>query len=66
MQITINGELRDVDPDTTLLNLMKSLGLKPELTAVQRNDEIIDKKEHSDTILLEGDHVELIRVVGGG
>ena len=66
MQITINGEVRDVEPDTTLLSLMQFLGLKPELTAVQRNDEIIDKKDHSDTILIEGDHVELIRVVGGG
>ena len=66
MQITLNGELRDVEHDATIVSLMISLGLKPELTAVQRNDEIIDKKDHSDTILLDGDRIELIRIVGGG
>lgn len=66
MQITLNGELRDVDHDATIVSLMISLGLKPELTAVQRNDEIIDKKDHADTILLDGDRIELIRIVGGG
>ena len=66
MQITLNGELRDVDADTNLIDLMTSLGLKPRLTAVQRNDDIINKEDHATTILLDGDHVELIRIVGGG
>ena len=66
MHLTVNGEARDVPEEVTLIGLMQSLGLKPELTAVQRNDDIVSRDEHATTILLEGDTIELIRIVGGG
>ena len=66
MHLTVNGEARDVPEEVTLVGLMQSLGLKPELTAVQRNDDIVSRDEHATTILLEGDTIELIRIVGGG
>lgn len=66
MYITVNGESRDVTPDTSLVGLIEALGLKRELTAVQRNDDIIHKDDLDSTPLLEGDVIELIRVVGGG
>lgn len=66
MHVTVNGEARDVPEAVTLVGLMQSLGLKPELTAVQRNDDIVGRDEHATTILLEGDTIELIRIVGGG
>lgn len=66
MNITVNGEARDVTPDTTLLGLIEGLGLKPELTAVQHNDDIVHREDIGATSLAEGDRVELIRVVGGG
>ncbi len=66
MLVTVNGEPREVEDRVTVLALMQDLGIKPEITAVQRNDEIIDRKAVGDTILAEGDAVELIRIVGGG
>ena len=66
MNITVNGETRDVSSDTTLLGLIEGLGLKPEITAVQRNDDIIHRDDIPSTGLAEGDRIELIRVVGGG
>ncbi|MCH7958667.1 MAG: sulfur carrier protein ThiS [Candidatus Hydrogenedentes bacterium] len=66
MHLTVNGEARDVPEEVTLVGLMQSLGLKPELTAVQRNDDIVNRDEHATTVLLEGDTIELIRIVGGG
>lgn len=66
MNVTVNGEARDVTPGTDLLGLIESLGLKLELTAVQHNDDIVHRDEVAGTSLSEGDRVELIRVVGGG
>lgn len=66
MNITLNGEAREVDDDISLRQLMEGLGIKPEITAAQRNDEIVDRKSYSVTTLHEGDSVELIRIVGGG
>ena len=66
MLITVNGEPREVEENLTLLALMEEVGVKPEITAAQRNEEIVDRKAVSSTYLAEGDAVELIRIVGGG
>jgi thiamine biosynthesis protein ThiS len=66
MLITVNGEPREVAEHCTVLQLMRSLGVKPEITAVQRNADIIDRKSVGTTVLMEGDAVELVRIVGGG
>lgn len=66
MLITVNGEPREVTEHCTVLELMRSLGVKPEITAVQRNQDIVDRKSISKTVLMEGDAVELVRIVGGG
>lgn len=66
MNVTINGDARDVTPDTTVGTLMDTLNLKPALTAVQLNEVILDKDDLPTTFLSEGDRVELIRIVGGG
>ena len=66
MNITVNGDLRDVTPDTTVVALIETLHLKPALTAVQLNEVILSKEDLPTTFLSDGDKVELIRIVGGG
>ena len=66
MNVTVNGEPRDVGADLNISGLIQMLGLKPELTAVQVNGEILERTSLSEYVLSEGDVVELIRVVGGG
>lgn len=66
MNIMLNGEPRDIAPDTTIQSIIEDLGLKPQLVAVQLNDLIVDKNELASTGLAEGDVLELIRIVGGG
>lgn len=66
MNIMLNGEPRDIAPDTTIQSIIEDLGLKPQLVAVQLNDLIVDKNELASTSLAEGDVLELIRIVGGG
>lgn len=66
MLITVNGQPREVREQITVLDLLRQLGVKPEITAVQRNAEIINRKAVDTTVLMDGDTVELIRIVGGG
>lgn len=66
MLITVNGQPREVNEQITVLDLLRQLGVKPEITAVQRNAEIINRKAVDTTVLMDGDTVELIRIVGGG
>jgi thiamine biosynthesis protein ThiS len=65
MKLTVNGELREVDANTVLA-LLEELGLNPLTTVVERNAEIVDRSSYCDTVLSEGDILELVRIVGGG
>jgi len=65
MKLTVNGELRDVAA-ATVLALLEELGLNPAATVVERNHEIVDRAAYQETALMEGDCLELVRLVGGG
>lgn len=66
MQITLNGERREIADGTTVSALLESLGFRAEATAVQRNEDILEKTAYAKTKLTDGDTVELVRFVGGG
>jgi sulfur carrier protein len=66
INITLNGEPYRLDGDTRLLALVERLKLRPNRIAVEINHEIVAKARHAETVLLEGDIVEIINFVGGG
>ena len=66
MRLVVNGEERQVDPDTTVSGLLAALGLGDALVAVERNEEIVPRARHAETQLADGDRVEVVHFVGGG
>lgn len=66
MQITVNGEAREVPNDLTVLGLIELLGLTEGPVAVERNREVVPRREHATTQLAEGDVIEIVHFVGGG
>ena len=63
--IRING----VDIDKAELPLMQYLeenSIQPQRIAVELNEEILPKSQYSDTVLKDGDVVEIVNFVGGG
>ena len=67
MKVVVNGEAREVGASTTVLDVVKSLGTGAELgVAVAVNAEVIAKSRWSAATLHEGDHVEVLRAIGGG
>ena len=66
MQITVNGEGRDVEAGSTIAALIDSLGLEQKAVVAQQNDDIVERSAYGGAVLQEGDVVELIRFVGGG
>ena len=65
MEIQINGEPRAIG-QTSLLELLKSLDLDPARVAVERNRDIVPKREYETTLLADGDTLEIVQFVGGG
>ena len=66
MQIRVNGEPRDVAEQTTVSQLIEQLQLDPRYLAVERNRQLVPRAEHQQTLLQEGDCLEVVTLVGGG
>lgn len=66
MRLVVNGEERQVEPSTTVKQLLASLGLGDTLVAVERNEEVVPRAKHESTKLSDGDRVEVVHFVGGG
>lgn len=65
MRLQVNGDTRDVTA-RTLLGLVEELGFDPRKVAVERNLEIVPRSLHAETVLEDGDRIELVQFVGGG
>lgn len=66
MQIRINGEPRTLPEAMTVSQLLDSLKLKRDGIAVEVNREIVPRARHGESLLKEGDAVEIVTFVGGG
>ena len=66
MQIQVNGERRELRDESRLSDLFKELSLAPERVAVELNHQVVRRNEWPNTILKEGDRVEIVHFVGGG
>lgn len=66
MQIIINGEQKDFKEGLSVIALLAELGVQKERVAVELNLDIVPKGRFGDTILKDGDSVEIVSFVGGG
>ena len=66
MQITVNGEPRQVAENTTVAALLEELNLAGRPVAVEVNLELVPRAAHADHCLSDGDRLEIVTLVGGG
>ncbi|GAA2848924.1 sulfur carrier protein ThiS [Paenarthrobacter ilicis] len=78
MNITLNGELRAVEPESSVSTLVSSvtgrvLDHRGQATdggklgvAVARNSEVVPRSQWAATALADGDELELVTAVQGG
>jgi sulfur carrier protein len=66
MQLTINGEVRDVPEGLSLAGLLGHLQLTQGLVAIERNREVVPRREHASVFPQQGDVLEIVQFVGGG
>ncbi len=68
MNITVNGRTRvvDVGDAPTVARVIQALGMEGKRIAVERNGSIVSRSRYDDTLLDEGDRLEIVGAVGGG
>ncbi|PCJ29739.1 MAG: hypothetical protein COA99_19185 [Moraxellaceae bacterium] len=66
LQIQVNGELKQLPSACSLSMLVEQMQLTGKRIAVELNLDIVPKSEHADTLLKQGDVVEIVHAIGGG
>ncbi len=66
MKVVVNGEEREIAEGATLATLIELLQLPPGRIAVERNREVVPRARHAETVLRDGDRLEMVRFMGGG
>ena len=66
MEITVNGQLRQVAAGTTVAELLQELRLAGRHVAVEANLELVPHQDHARRRLADGDRLEIVTLVGGG
>lgn len=66
MRITVNGTETVVPEGITAEGIVSFMGMDPMRVAVEIDGEICPRKSRADTVLEEGQRLELVGFVGGG
>ncbi len=66
MKIQVNGQGREIAAGTTVFGLLGELGVTQPHVAVEINLEVVPRAVHRETLVCEGDRVEVVTLVGGG
>ena len=66
MELTVNGETREVPNGVNVSQLLDTLQVAPERVVVEVNLTILKRAEYLSAVLQQGDRVEIVRFVGGG
>ena len=63
--VRINGENFEI-AGKTVAEYLATTDYDPKRIAVERNGDIVPKSQYSETVLKDGDSVEVVSFVGGG
>lgn len=63
--VKINGKERQ-SAGKTLAEYLATTDYDPKRIAVERNGAIVPKAQYADTVLQDGDSIEIVSFVGGG
>ena len=64
--ILVNGETREILPETRVTDLLAQLGLHAGRVAIEYNLQILPRTKWQDTRMAAGDRLEIVQFVGGG
>ena len=66
IEIILNGEKRHFAESTSIERMLESLNIRPSVSVVEYNGEILDRVRYAQTDLRNCDKIEVVRMVCGG
>ncbi len=66
MNVTINGERREIPDGLNVASLLEHLGMRIDRVAIERNLNILPRAQWQETLVQSNDSFEIVQFVGGG
>ena len=66
MKLMVNGKPRELEDSLDLVSFLESYGVNLQYVAVGYNGVVLEKEKFPQTLLKEGDVLEIVKPVGGG
>ena len=66
MKVFVNGKEHGIEGGISLEQFLVTLKVNDRFLAVARNGVVVRRKTFADTVLEDGDKLELVRPAGGG
>lgn len=66
MELTINGQSQRFAAAMSVAQLLEELGIEVKKVALERNLEIVPRSTFAQTMLCDGDQIEIVEFIGGG
>ena len=66
MQITLNGEPYQLEQPLSVAELLEKLDIDSRRVAIEYNLSILKRYAYPQTMISEGDRLEIVNAVGGG
>jgi len=66
MQVQVNGDAMELPEEATVAVVIERMSLVGKRFAVEVNEDIVPRSQHSAFSLSEGDRVEVVHAIGGG
>ncbi len=66
MNVLVNGKPEPVSEGTTLRGLLEKKGVNPNVVACELNLTVVRRSLLGETVLKDGDRLEIIQMIGGG
>jgi sulfur carrier protein len=66
MTVTVNGKPMELPDGLTIEALLVQLNVRRQYTAVALNREVTPKHQYAQSVLRDGDKVEIVHPMGGG
>lgn len=66
MRIRLNGEPHEIEAPLSISALLERLDVDPRRVAVEHNLVVVKRPHYAETMVHDGDEVEIVNFVGGG
>lgn len=66
MEIIVNGEVQLLEKSIPITVFLQEKDIDPATVIVELNTNILKSSDYPDTMLMDKDHLEILRFVGGG